>query len=36
MELTYKIWTDTNQREAFLEELQAKSIHLEVLADILF
>ncbi|AUT02873.1 restriction endonuclease subunit R [Nostoc sp. CENA543] len=31
----YEIWTDANQREAFLEELEAASIHIEVLAEVL-
>ena len=31
----HEIWTDTNQREAFLEELAAESIHVEVLAEAL-
>ena len=29
------VWTDAAQREAFLEELEAESVHVEVLAEIL-
>lgn len=31
----HEIWTDSNQREAFLEELEAESVHAEVLAEVL-
>jgi len=31
----HEIWTDTNQREAFLEELEAESVYIEVLAEVL-
>lgn len=31
----HEVWTDSAQREAFLEELESESIHIEVLADVL-
>jgi type I restriction enzyme R subunit len=31
----HEIWTDTNLRQAFLEELEAESVHIEVIAEVL-
>lgn len=31
----HDIWTDSDQRQAFLEELEAQSVHVEVLAEVL-
>ena len=34
-EQLHEIWTDSNLRQAFLEELEEQSVHIEVLAEIL-
>jgi type I restriction enzyme R subunit len=31
----HEVWTDGQQREAFVEELESESVHVEVLADVL-
>ncbi len=34
-EQLHEIWTDSNLRQAFLEELEVESVHIEVLAEVL-